>query len=383
MASTSKSSASDDEVFLRPGFLPRAEFQRFLDFLGESGYRCIGPVVSGGIIAYRPVARIEDFPVGYTQSQGPGWQRLEREGGDRIFAWASGPQTLKPLVFPPVSVPWQARMRPDGGVDFAESVPDEAPLAVIGVRACDLAALALLDRQFLDPARCDPGYRARRRRLLLIGADCTHGSATCFCVSTGDGPALEDGYDIGLSELDEGFLLFPGSEQGRRVLGGLKMHDASPEQLERASEAVMEVASGQTRALPSRRLAKELFAELDHRRWQHVAERCLACASCTSVCPTCFCFSELPWTELTGGRAEQVREWSSCFFGDHGAVRGIVVRRDICARYRQWVTHKLGGWHRQFGRSGCVGCGRCIAWCPAGIDITEEVSAICRGGRDG
>ncbi len=365
---------------LRPGFLPRGALQRLLDLLGARGYRCLGPVAADGAIVYRPLSRVEELPRGLTQIQQPGRYRLLEGDGERQFAWANGPQALKPLLFASEEPLWRAEQGPDGRLGFTALLPEPEPLAVLGVRACDLAALALLDRHFLQRPEPDAWYARRRRALLLIGIDCSHPADTCFCVSTGDGPALESGFDLGLSEIENGFLVSPGSAVGRGLASDLGLKAADAAQLQEANAALMAAAAGQTRALPGRRLRDALFGQLDHGRWQEVAERCLACGNCTSVCPTCFCFTE--HSEVGPAQAEQRRRWGSCFSGEHGAVHGRAVRESICARYRQWVTHKLAGWHDQFGRSGCVGCGRCLSWCPVEIDLTAEVAAICAGLAD-
>jgi formate hydrogenlyase subunit 6/NADH:ubiquinone oxidoreductase subunit I len=107
-----------------------------------------------------------------------------------------------------------------------------------------------------------------------------------------------------------------------------------------------------------------------------VAQRCLACTNCTLVCPTCFCVAVEDTTDLAGDHVERHRRWDSCFTAGHSYVHGGSVHASTASRYRQWMTHKLSTWFDQFGSSGCVGCGRCIAWCPAAIDITEEAAAI-------
>jgi ferredoxin len=119
-----------------------------------------------------------------------------------------------------------------------------------------------------------------------------------------------------------------------------------------------------------------LLDNLEHPRWQTVAERCLSCANCTMVCPTCFCSSVEEVSDLTGDHVVRERSWASCFTAEHSYMNTGAVRKSTASQYRQWLTHKLATWHDQFETSGCVGCGRCITWCPVGIDLTEEVAAI-------
>jgi ferredoxin len=155
---------------------------------------------------------------------------------------------------------------------------------------------------------------------------------------------------------------------------------ATPEET-RAADAVIERTSASMgRQLDTTDIKQTLYDKLDHPRWDRVAERCLACGNCTMVCPTCFCTTVEEVTNLTGSQSDHVRTWDSCFTLDFSYVRGPgSLRSTTKARYRQWMTHKLATWIDQFGSSGCVGCGRCITWCPVGIDITEEVRAIRSG----
>ena len=119
-----------------------------------------------------------------------------------------------------------------------------------------------------------------------------------------------------------------------------------------------------------------LQRNLEHPRWDDVAARCLSCGNCTMACPTCFCSDDVESQAPDGETSSRVREWASCFTHDFSYIHGGTVRETTRSRYRQWITHKLGTWWEQFGTSGCVGCGRCITWCPVGIDITEEAAAI-------
>ncbi len=353
-------------------FLPRNEFDRLLDALRADGYRCVGPRSRDGAIVYDEIDSSADLPRRVHDQQAPGRYRLTHSDSPRWFAWANGPQAIKPLTFAPRETLWRSRRDAAGGFHFSAAAAVAAKTAVIGVRACDLAAWDLQRRHFGDDAR----FQARSDSLLVIAVHCSHPAATCFCHATGDGPAATRGHDIALHELDDGFLLTSASDAGAAIAARLPLRDSSAAQRRQAAAEIDGAIAAQQRSLPSRNLRDALFARLDHPRWEAVAQRCLACGNCTAVCPSCFCHRQHDEASLDGGDSEHLREWDSCFTSGHSHIHGIVIRADTASRYRQWLTHKLGSWHDQYGRSGCVGCGRCISWCPAGIDLTEEVHAI-------
>jgi sulfhydrogenase subunit beta (sulfur reductase) len=354
------------------GYLPRRDFPRLLAALGGLGYRCVGPVVRDGAIAYELLTDAGELPAGINDDQQPGRYRLTMTDSPRLFDWANGPQALKPWLFSARECLWTAQRASDGSLSFTEQVAQAPPTAVIGVRACDLAALALQDSHFLAKGSVDAGYQARRRQLLLVAVNCTRPASTCFCASTGDGPASRDGYDLLLNELDDGYLVATGSATGRRIVALLPLQPASDAQRQAAHEATVRAATAQTRALPAENLQALLFGRLDHPRWEEVAGRCLSCGNCTSVCPTCFCYREADQPALDAKQSSHFREWDSCFSRGHSYIHDFTIRADARLRYRQWLTHKLGSWHEQYGR--------CITWCPTGIDITAEVAAIAGAG---
>ncbi len=357
-------------------FLPRNNFSELLTALSDGGYRCLAPKVCDGAIVYKELPSQDTLSTGISIHQAPGSYRVEITDSARNFGWSNGPQGLKPLVFKSRETLWSVRRDTNGQMTFTESAAEPDPVAIIGVRSCDLAALALQDKHFLNNHNRDSHYQTRRASLFLVAVNCTHPSDTCFCASTGDGPTAQDGFDLLLDELDDGFVIRAGTEAGEKILETLPVDPVAPEQAEAISRQNQRARECQTRRLPSRNLEQALFENLEHPRWRTVAQRCLSCANCTSVCPTCFCYSEQDTGTLDFTRSEHVREWDSCFTQGHSYIHGLTIRADTKLRYRQWLTHKLGSWHSQYGRSGCVGCGRCISWCPVGIDITEEVTAI-------
>ncbi len=350
-----------------------------LDALRRRGYRVLGPAVRDQAIVYDDIASLADLPRGWTDEQDGGRYRLIRRGDDALFGYAVGPHSWKRFLHPPTQRLWRAERNADGMRILPEPDAPER-LAFIGVRACELRAIAIQDRVLLGGEYADPHYHARREAAFLVAVNCAEPGGTCFCASMNTGPKAADGYDLALTEIvgdEHRFVVEAGSEAGREVLAELPQRDATDEDLA-AAEAVSAGAAAQMgRAMPAAEEVPELLRRnLDHPRWDEVAARCLTCGNCTMVCPTCFCTSVADVTSLDATAAERVRHWDSCFTMDFSYLHGGSVRASPRSRYRQWMTHKLSTWWDQFGTSGCVGCGRCITWCPVGIDITEEVAAI-------
>jgi sulfhydrogenase subunit beta (sulfur reductase) len=366
---------STTEAADSPKFIAKEELEQLLSLLKQLGYQVIGPTVQQEAIVYAEISTIDELPRGWTDQQEPGKYRLQRREDDALFGYVVGPHSWKQFLFPPLATVASADRDAQG---WQFRVPEEDPprYAFLGVRACEVAAIAIQDRVFLQGEYVDPIYRARREACLIIAVQCTQAASTCFCTSMGTGPRCTSGFDLALTEIPSGFILESGSSRGDPLISELKPRAATSDELQQAADARQNAVQQITRQLDTTNIRDLLLSNLNHPRWNDVGARCLSCTNCTMVCPTCFCSSVSEVSDLTGDHVERQRQWDSCFNIDFSYMNGGVVRNSIPSRYRQWLTHKLASWIDQFDTSGCVGCGRCITWCPVEIDLTVEVAAI-------
>lgn len=359
-----------------------ADLQAIIDRLRDLGYTVIGPAREGNAIALTEIHAVSDLPRGHGDEQEAGQYRIHDRGDAALFGFAATPQSWKAILFPSREPLLAAR----GGDGLQVSVPQRGgpphhpPYALIGVRSCDLHAIWIQDRVLLGRAATDQAYADRRDEAFIVAVVCSEPGGTCFCVSMGTGPDPDRGFDLALTEIAaEGrhrFVVRAGSERGADLLAALAVRPASDEDIAAAGEVVSRSAARMGRHLDTHGIREVFYENPDHPRWDDVASRCLSCTNCTLVCPTCFCVAVENVTDLTGESATRHRVWDSCFTSGHSHLPGGSVHGTIRSRYRQWLTHKLASWIDQFGTSGCVGCGRCITWCPAAIDITEEAAAL-------
>jgi ferredoxin len=345
--------------------------------LRDDGRKLWGPTVRDGAIVHAEISGIDDLPAGWTCAPEAGTSRLEKRADQALFGYSVGPQSWKQLFFVPRLQLFKAR-RKDGSFLVETDTTPPPRLAIIGARSCDLHAIDVQDRTFLRGQFVDPDYAARRRDVFVIAVHCGQAGGTCFCVSMKTGPKATFGFDLALTELLEPhrFVVEIGTERGAALLAQVGTGVLDGADVAMAEAAVEEAARSMGRCLDTTGIKELLYRNPEHPRWDDVADRCLSCTNCTLACPTCFCGSVEDVSDLDGETAERVRRWDSCFTLDHSYLHGGSVHASTKSRYRQWLTHKVASWIDQFGVSGCVGCGRCITWCPVGIDITEEVAAI-------
>lgn len=360
--------------------IDREGLNQIISLLIEMGFEVVGPTIRDEAIVYEKVKSIKDLPEGWTDEQAGGVYRLKKRSDKALFGYVVGPHSWKKFLHPPERLLWRAEL---DGNDF-EIIPEESKspkFAFLGARSCELHAITIQDKVFLNDSFMDPVYKTRRENAFFIAVQCGQSGGNCFCVSMNTGPKAESGFDLALTEILDGnshcFFVEVGSNRGNELMGKVSHRPAQNLEVKQAENKVQEAASQMTKTLNTSNIKELLYTNLDHPQWDNIAERCLSCANCTMVCPTCFCSTVEDVTDITGNHAERWQKWDSCFTMDFTNLHGGKVRASTKSQYRQWLTHKLASWQDQFDSSGCVGCGRCITWCPVAIDLTEEIPQIC------
>ncbi len=365
--------------------IERSELDRLIEILKRRGYTVVGPKIDSGAILYDEITSAAELPIGWTDEQSNGSYRTERRKDAAVFGWTVGPQSWTKFLFPPVQKLFDTQ-KDARGLDLSKGKApatqnnEACKYAFVGVRSCDLSAIAIQDKIFTGGPFVDALYAKKRSNAFIVAVNCAQAGGTCFCTSMNSGPKAAGGFDLALTEVVEParhrFVVEVGTDAGLDIAKSLKQDPASPEEIELARAISQKTAQQMGKTLDTTDVKNLLYQNADHSRWEQTAARCLSCANCTMVCPTCFCSTVEDITDLAGKSAGRERKWDSCFTLDFSYIHGGSVRTSTKARYRQWLTHKFASWIDQFGSIGCVGCGRCITWCPVGIDITEEVRAI-------
>jgi len=360
--------------------ITRSDLQILFDVLIDQGYTPVGPTVRDAAIVLDELSQVSDLPEGWTEEQDAGRYRLNPRSDNALFGFNNGPHSFKKYLFPPKNKLWQGQKTENGGISIIEVQDAAKPFAFIGVRACDLHAIRVQDKVFMAQQYPDPLYAGRRKKALIIAVNCGQAAKTCFCSSMNTGPRAQSGFDLALTEILDGdrhfFTAEVGSDQGQAILAKIPHTRANTKQIEAAQACSQKAQQEMGRKIDISDIKALLYRNYDNERWDELAKRCLTCGNCTLACPTCFCSKVEDVTDLTGEHAQRWREWDSCFTMDFSYIHGGSVRASARSRYRHWLMHKLATWLDQFDTSGCVGCGRCVTWCPVGIDLTEEVKLL-------
>jgi formate hydrogenlyase subunit 6/NADH:ubiquinone oxidoreductase subunit I len=360
-----------------------AALEELLKILIANKYEVCGPQVrDNDAIVYDQMTDFSKWPRGLTDNQIAGKYQLLQRNDNAYFGFNVGPNSWKKYLFPAKEKLWSVQRKNKNEILINKETVEPPLRAFLGVRSCDVHAIRAQDKIFMQMQYSDKAYVGRRKKSLIIGINCGQAQATCFCTTMGGSPKITDGVDIIITEevkVNESEFYFQGiSDLGKNLLSQMSsLRPIDRIKVETIAESITAVAVQQMQIKFDNTKVKDvLYASHESPLWEAVADRCLSCANCTIVCPTCFCSTIEDVSDLKGENADRWRKWESCFTADHSNVHGGSVRTSTKSRYRQWITHKLASWWDQFEMSGCTGCGRCVTWCPVGIDITEEARKL-------
>lgn len=324
---------------------------------------------------YEEISSLDDLPLGWSDEQSPGKYTLKKQNHAFYFHYNCSPHSWKRFVFPPKQKILTATKLNENSFEITPEKNIQKKIAFLGMKPCELSALHTLDGVLLKSAFKDTPYELRRQNILTIVTNCSKASSTCFCTSMQTGPIAKSGFDLSITEIitapKPSFLMTVGSPLGHDVIKDLKLPEATKEQIDFIEIQGIETSRQISKTLDTSQIKDVFYKKRTSPVWEKVGNACLSCANCTMVCPTCFCTTIEDTSDLAHNHAERWKNWDSCFNLDFTYMSGGSTRVSTSSRYRHWITHKLASWEDQFNQSGCVGCGRCITWCPVQIDITE------------
>ena len=339
--------------------LDEQQWRGWVAALVASGRRVIAPTGDGGLVLFRTTGSAD---------------------GIRVDGFGNTRWSPKEHLFPQSEALFSYRML-GNDVTIEPSPPGREEQVLFGVRPCDAAGLARLDEMFMNP-RPDELYADRRARTAVVAFACDSARPECFCTAVGGSPGGTEGADVQMVRLDSGWLVRALTAKGFEVVepaaGGWPA--ASEHDWEAAAEAWERVEAGIARSSLSADVPAALAGAFDRPLWDLVAERCLGCGICAYVCPSCSCFDIAD--EASARCGTRCRSWDTCGFASFTKhASGHNPRATQPARYRQRVLHKFAYFPLEHeNRFMCVGCGRCVALCPVGLDVHRSVETLV-GGR--
>ena len=318
------------------------EMAELLRFLRTKAVDIYAPVSDGTRLAFRKLA----------EGDTPDFTRL-------------ADNSVKDILLPQVETLMRFEMK-DGLIDVVEESGCKRDFAVLGVRACDMSAVDVLDKVLLS-GFADRWYEKRRDAMTVFSLACEEYGENCFCDAFSVNAAAPDG-DVRMRKRGDGYLLTALTEKGEKLL-----FESPFEEAEEVPQAQPDESRRRVRVAPVSDVGttKELF---DLKLWKTLSRACLSCGSCTFACPTCTCYDI---SERDGGK-RRVRTWDSCMYSDFTLMAGGTPRPNKDQRFRQRFLHKLIYSRENIGRFACVGCGRCVSACPSALHMPRVLSALAR-----
>lgn len=293
-------------------------------------------------------------------------------------------KSAKEVFFPQSEVMFHYQIAGNQGATVSEQKIERERI-LLGARPCDIEAIAIIEKVFTGEDYTDVYFLEKRKKTTIITLSCNHPLTTCFCASTGGGPFRREGSDLFLTDLAQSYLVELLTEKGQTFSKNRFFRKASLQEIDTVRELDAKARKKVNGSIPVEGIEKQLDLMVESPFWDRIHEKCIGCGVCTFLCPTCHCFDITD--EAAPLKGERVRNWDSCLFPVYSLeTSGHNPRPTGRERTRQRLMHKFNYYPKNFGRMACVGCGRCILYCPVQFDIREAIgdaSAMRNQGREG
>lgn len=327
--------------------IKKSELNGLLDKLTEE-YRVYAPVEKGDNILFEQIG-----------------------AGSEVKLGATTKKPVKEILFPQSEELYNYSVDAEGLK--VNNKLDDTKTVAFGIRPCDARSMMLLDNVFHNDQYQDVYYLTKRNNTIIVSLGCNEPESTCFCTSVAGGPFNTDGSDVVLTDIGEVYVAEAVTDQGKEFLSkmGLEAADAEAKEAVEKAKAAAVVAS----EVDITGIKEKLDDMFSSAYWDKLHEKCLGCAACTYLCPTCHCFDIADEAKDCSGC--RVRNWDSCMFPLftlHGS--GHNPRNSGKERWRQRLMHKFNYFVDRYNATACVGCGRCIKNCPVNLDIRQVLAEV-------